>query len=327
MSQTSSKRKSRYERVRPISPFKVTARDREIVKSVYQYRFLTSEQITAIIGGSKQGVSRRLNLLFHSGWLDRPRAQLLLPDRLYARCNHSMIYALGKVGAKHLSVELDLPVSTVNWTAKNNELKSGFFLEHTLMVAQFMIMVQLACRKAKGVEFISREDVVNRRAEPFFANDKELGFDVHLFLRKGQQKSFTISVVPDAAFGLRFMDKPRGKNESFFFVEIDRATMPVRRVNLLRSSFYKKMFGYHHAWKEDVFEKTFHFRNARVLTVTTSRERIENMIEVGRQLDTRRKGLGMFLFVPQDIMSLEDPEVLFRRIWRSGNGKKCSILD
>jgi hypothetical protein len=134
-------------------------------------------------------------------------------------------------------------------------------------------------------------------------------------------------VVPDAAFGLRFMDKPRGKNESFFLIEIDRATMPVRRVNLLRSSFYKKMFGYHHAWKEDVFEKTFHFRNARVLTVTTSRERIENMIEVGRQLDTRRKGLGMFLFVPQDIMSLEDPEVVFRRIWRSGNGKKCSILD
>lgn len=53
--------------------------------------------------------------------------------------------------------ERDLPLTTVNWTAKNNELKSGFFLEHTLMVAQFMINAQLACKKMRRVEFISQE--------------------------------------------------------------------------------------------------------------------------------------------------------------------------
>ena len=327
MLQTINRRRSRYERVEPATPFKITSRDLAIVRSVYQHRFLTSVQITAIDGGSKQGVSRRLNLLFHSGWLDRPRSQLLMPERINARCNHSMIYALGNIGAKYLSAELDLPISTVNWTAKNNELKSGFFLEHTLMVAQFMILVRLACRRMRGIEFISQDEIINYRTEPILATDKELGFQVDLPLRQGQQKPFKLSVVPDAAFGLRFMGRSKGKNEAYFFVEADRATMPIRRSSLFRSSFYKKMIGYHHAWKGGVFEKTFHFRNARVLTVTTSQERIDNMIEVGREMDTRKRGLGMFLFVPQDILRLDEPEVVFRRIWLSGKDEKVSILD
>ena len=327
MPQISKKRKSRYAREKPVSPFMVTDRDLEIIRFVYQHRFLTSDQITALTGGSKQGVSRRLNLLFHSGWLDRPRSQLLMPGRLGARCNHSMIYALGKVGAKYLSAELDLSLSTVNWTAKNNELRSGFFLEHTLMVAQFMIKIQLACKKARGVEFISQDEIINKRTEPILANKKELGFQVNVFLRKNQQKPFTIAVVPDAAFGLRFLERPKGRNESYFFVEADRATMPIRRASLLRSSFYKKMLGYHHGWKNGVFEKTFSFRNARVLTVTTSQERIDNMIEVGRQMDSRKRGLGMFLFGSQDILNLDDPEDIFRQIWFSGKGEKVSILD
>lgn len=327
MLQLSKIRRSRYERVKPARPFKVTGRDLEIVRFVYQYRFLTSDQITALTGGSKQGVSRRLNLLFHSGWLDRPRSQLLIPDRIGARCNHSMIYALGKIGAKYLSAELDLSLSTVNWTAKNNELKSGFFLEHTLMVAQFMIKVQLACKKARGVVFISQDEIVNKRTEPIWANNKELGFQVNVYLRKNQRKPFIIAVVPDAAFGLRFLDKPKGRNESYFFVEADRATMPIRRASLLRSSFYKKMLGYHHAWKTGIFEKTFHFRNARVLTVTTSQERIDNMIEVGREMDTRKRGLGMFLFASQSILNLDDPKEVFMPVWFSGKGIKSSILD
>ena len=87
------------------------------------------------------------------------------------------------------------------------------------------------------------------------------------------------------------------------------------------------MLGYHHAWKNEVFNKTFHFRNARVLTVTTSQKRISNMIEVGRAIDTRKRGLGMFLFGSHDIMKRDAPKDIFKRVWLSGKGEKTSILD
>jgi hypothetical protein len=324
MPQSINQRRPRYERIKPASSFKITKRDLEIIRFVYQHRFLTTDLITALIGGSRQGVSRRLNLLFHGGWLDRPRSQLLMPERLDNRCNHAMIYALGNRGAKHLSIELDLPLSTVNWTAKNNELKNGFFLEHTLMVARFMVLVRLACKLMNGVEFISQEEIINKRKVLIEANSKELGFQINLNRRKGQRKPFIISLVPDAAFGLRFLDRSK---EKYFFFEADRATMPIRRASLLRSSFYKKMLGYHAVWEKRILGKTFHFRDVRVLTMTTSNERIENMIEVGREMDPRKKGLGMFLFTTQDLLSLEHPEKVFQKIWLSGNGIKCSVLD
>lgn len=327
MPQSHIPRRPRYERVAPSAPFKVTDRDLEIVHYVYQHRFLTSDQITALTGGSQQGVSRRLNLLFHAGWLDRPRAQLLMPDRLDKRCNHAMIYALGNNGAKYLSGELDLPLSTVNWTAKNSGLKNGFFFEHTLWVAEFMVMVRLACRKEKRLEFISQEEIVNSRRTLPAAPSKELGFEVEVLLRKDQRKPYRVPVVPDAAFGLRRLGSSKEQEEMYFFFEADRATMPIRRASLYRSSFYKKMLGYYHAWKTGTWGATFHFKNARVLTITTSMERIGNMVAMGREIDPWKKGLGMFLFAPRASFSLEQPEKVFERGWIAGNGKKVSILD
>ena len=327
MLQPHTPRRSRYERIALPSPFQVTERDLEIVHYVYQHRFLASEQIAALTGGSQQGVTRRLNLLFHAGWLDRPRAQLLIPDRLDRRCNHAMIYALGNNGARYLSEDLDLPLSTVNWTAKNSGLKNGFFFEHTLLVAEFMVMVRLACRKTRGLEFISQEEIVNRRRLVPAAPAKELGFEVKVLLREGQRKPLTVPVVPDAAFGLRRLDGPKDQAEMYFFLEADRATMPIRRASLYRSSFYKKMLGYYHAWKAGTWHETFSFKNARVLTITTSWERIDNMISMGREIDPWKKGLGMFLFAPRERFSLQHPERVLEPVWLAGNGKKVSIID
>lgn len=327
MSKSSSQRRPRYQRISPPPPFKLTKRDLSIVKWVHHYRFLTAEQICALTGGSTQGVTRRLNLLFHNGWLDRPRAQLLMPVRLDFRCNHSMIYALGNIGARYLATAYGLPLATVNWTSKNNRVHSGLFLEHTLLVAQFMVMIQLACRQVAGLEFISQEEIVSKRKAMVSGRNKELGFSVQLPMGSNQRKPFTVSVVPDAMFGLRHTLAGKGPRESYFFVEADRATMPIRRYNLMRSSYYKKMLGYYYAWKEGVFAKIFHFKHARVLTVTTSDQRIENMVEMGRQIDTWNKGLGMFLYLPQKELRLEQPAHIFEQTWVNGRAEKVRIID
>ena len=320
-------RRPRYQRTTPPPPFKLTQRDLAIVRWVHHYRFLTGEQICALTEGSVQGVTRRLNLLFHNGWLDRPRAQLLMAGRLNYRCNHSMIYALGTTGARYLAAAYGLPLATVNWTAKNNRVHSGLFLEHTLLVAQCMVMIQCACRQVDGLEFISQDEIVSKRQTYTSGAERELGFAVQLPMAKSQRKPFTITVVADAVFGLRRRLPRKGLRESYFFVEADRATMPIRRYNLIRSSYYKKMLGYYYAWKEGVFATTFPFEHARVLTVTTSHTRIANMVEMGRQIDTWNKGLGMFLYLPQKELRLEQPEHLLGEIWTSGRGEKVRIID
>ena len=327
MHKTPSQRRPRYQRSNPPPSFTLTKRDLAIVTWVYRYRFLTAEQICALAGGSTQGVTRRLNLLFHNGWLDRPRAQLLMPTRLDFRCNHSMIYALGNKGARYLAAAYGLNLANVNWTSKNNRVHSGLFLEHTLLVAQCMVIIQRACRQVDGLTFINQEEIVGKRKAVVSGGDKDLGFSVQLPMGNNQRKPFIVSVVPDAVFGLRHSERRKGARESYFFVEADRGTMPIRRYNLMHSSYYKKMLGYYYAWKEGMFAKSFHFKHARVLTVTTSDKRITNMVEIGRQIDTWNKGLGMFLYLPQKKLSLQEPEGIFKRIWTNGRGEKVSIID
>jgi hypothetical protein len=238
-----------------------------------------------------------------------------------------MVYALGDTGARYLAAAYGLPLGTGSWTAKNNQVHSGLFLEHTLLVAQFMVMIQLGCRRVEGLDFMGQEEIMAKGKAAESGRRRELEFSVTLPMGKNQKKPFVVSVVPDGIFGLRQQVKGGGVRESYFFVEVDRATMPIRRYNLLRSSYYKKMLGFYYAWKEGVFAKTFPFKHARVLTVTTSLERIANMVEVGRQIDTWHKGLGMFLFVPQKEIGLEEPERILGPVWINGRDEKVSIID
>jgi hypothetical protein len=82
----------RFKRDSAIAPFQLTERDYEIIRQVSRHRFLRSPQIVALAGGSPQQIVRRLQLLYHHGYLERPQAQLR-----YFRTggSHHMAYGLG----------------------------------------------------------------------------------------------------------------------------------------------------------------------------------------------------------------------------------------
>src|SRR5271166_1925834 len=71
-----SSRRPRFRRVEEPPPFQLTARDVAILHAVARYRFLSSTLIIRLIGGSAQQILRRLQLLFHHGYLDRPTSQV-----------------------------------------------------------------------------------------------------------------------------------------------------------------------------------------------------------------------------------------------------------
>jgi len=52
-----------------ISPMLLTPRDAEIVRLVARHRFLRSTHIISLAGGSPQQLLRRMQLLFHHGYL------------------------------------------------------------------------------------------------------------------------------------------------------------------------------------------------------------------------------------------------------------------
>jgi len=318
MNHENQKRGKRFQRDRSVK-FKLTGRDHDIIKWVYRHRFLSSEHLISIVGGSPQGILRRLNLLYHTGYLDRPQKQ-----RIIFGNNHCLVYGLGNMGARLIASEYDMPVEAVDWSRKNRETKE-IFLEHTLMVSKILTVFRLACRGRKDMEFIEPERLVRRRQKPPTIRTHSLSWKVKIKRGEyGQKRKLSFNIIPDSVFGLRMRQKKR-MVETYFFLEADRSTMPIKRMNFYRSSFYKKMTGYVASYRNGLFSEYFGFKKVRILTVTKSDERIKNMVKVSKDLHHSGNGYGLFLFTVDENIEIHNPERVFDQIWISGQGRKSSL--
>ena len=123
-----------------------------------------------------------------------------------------------------------------------------------------------------------------------------------------------IGVIPDAVFGLEYLDRDASANRAFFFLESDRSTMPLTRCDFEKTSFHRKLLAYEATWKQKLHQTRFGFHRFRVLTVTTSVDRTTNLVSV---CQTLRSARGLFLFT--DMSSLRATDALAVE-WQSANG-------
>jgi len=64
--------------------------------------------------------------------------------------------------------------------------------------------------------------------------------------------------------------------------------MPIMRVNVRQTSFFRKMTAYYETWKQGIHTSVYGIENFRVLTVTSSPERVENLIQANRGVNDGR---------------------------------------
>jgi hypothetical protein len=273
----------------------LTPRDLDILRAVYRHRLLRSTHLLDLVGGSRQATLRRLQLLFHHGYLDRPTMQL----DWYTRGSEPLVYALGNRGAEVLETEGLLRRGGIRWDTKNQGL-SRVFLHHTLAVAEVMVAFEVACRSREGVRFIPPEEIL--AGAPEATRRLRLPFRWQVEVRQGG-KHYRLGVEPDRVFGLRFEGAPENRQRAYFFLEADRGTMPVTRKELAQTSLLRKLLSYQETWQRELHREHFGIPNFRVLTVTTSRERVENLIEACRSLPG--SGSRLFLFTDQESLGRE----------------------
>jgi DNA-binding Lrp family transcriptional regulator len=269
----------RFNRSAKVPSIRLTPRDREILQHIHRHRFLRSDHLAVLLPGSPQQILRRLQRLYHHGFLERPRCQI----DYYQSGSRRMAYGIGNKGAASLKRELALPYHRLDWGQKNRVTR--LFLEHALLVSDVMVALEVTRRNKTDVRLITSDEIklpgdTGRKREPF---QWTVNIGGHI----------NCGIIPDRVFGLEFTDKSGRKNSSWFFLEADRATMPVRRAGLDRSSFYRKLLAYEATWKQNIHRTRFGWRRFRVLTVTTGEERMDHLIEACRNL---KHGHGMFLF-------------------------------
>ena len=288
----------RFKRSSEIPPFKLTDRDGEILKCVHRHRFLRSDHLTELTTGSPQQMLRRLQRLYHHGYLERPRCQI----DYYQSGSRRMAYGLGNKGAAWVKRGFSPSFRQLNWQRKNPI--GRLFLEHALLISDIMVAMELACRNRNDIRLLSPEDLhLPKVREPF-------QWKVNIGEKCG--------VIPDRVFGLEFDNK-----RCWYFLEADRATMPITRGNLDQTSFQRKLLAYEATWTQDIHRREFGIQRFRVLTVTTSPERVQGMIEACRKL---QHGRGLFLFTDTESFH-EQPDLLAHSWQAHRENESVGLLD
>jgi len=292
-------RSPRFKRAPPAASMQLTKRDREIIRLIHRHRFLRSHQIAALIGSSPQPVLRRLQLLYHHGYVTRPRAQLEYYERGGSR---PIVYGLGSKGGMLLKQELGI---TASWNEKGDI--GRMFLEHAILVSDVMVAIELACRKT-GVRLLYEDQLA-----------LETERDISQWQVRVREHGVTLGVVPDRVFALEYGDNGGHVQRVYFFLEADRGTMPVVRSGLAQTSFYRKLLAYEATWTQNIHERKLGIHRFRVLTVTTNAMRVKSLLDACSRL---KRGHGLFLFADRTVLEKD----VFSPVWQCGKSVKISSL-
>lgn len=240
------KRAARDQR-RPNPPgIMLNENDIDVIDAVYRSRVLSQAQLATWFFKHHNYAQRRLRLLYDHGYLDR---QFLLARG--GIMNSPVLYLLDERGRdvliEHRGYE------TVRWKASYNEVGIDF-LQHTLQVNECHMRVSVACRDHEALQLVQ------------WVGESELKSEYdYLQIMGSQGRRKRVSLIPDSYF---LIETPRGKTH--FFLELDRSTMKIER-------FVEKVLAYK-AYKESgLSEKRYNTKLFRVLTVTKSQERAENL--------------------------------------------------
>ncbi|MBL9184073.1 MAG: replication-relaxation family protein [Verrucomicrobiaceae bacterium] len=258
--------------------FQFTQRDLEILRHVAEHRFIRSEWLIKLAGGSRQQLLRRLNLLYHHGYLERPRCQL---DYYHEGGSKSLVYGLASRGAGRLRRDLDMPFERMDWTTRNKGI-GRLFLEHTLMVSDFMAALELDCRQRPDVRLLFAHELPQPKGRE---NHREpFRWTVDL---PGKRH---VGVVPDKVFALE-VTRPEGCVErTYYFLEADRGTMPIERRDIRQSSVMRKIISYQATMASKAHLIRLNVNRFRVLVLARNLERVRHLQTAIADLKISQRG-------------------------------------
>jgi hypothetical protein len=298
--------------------FTPVARDVQILYAIALLGCATAEQIEQLYytpGFSKKlnkkvtssSCQGRLRDLLREGYL-----RLIERYQLLREGKKPYIYALTDAGASFLARQLGCEVVDLPWRRTDTRLRADY-IEHLLLTNSFRTVVLRGVTDTPPLVLRTWHDDLTLKST--HASDK-----MRITGPTGKQQ--TAVLVPDGYFVLGNTSLyTGGDDEKAFMVEIDRATEPVFSNDEQRASWVRKIRMYLEYFKANGFyQQRYGTHKGRVLTITTSEQRMNNLIKMTEQAG----GMQRFWFTTFDLVTPKT--VLFTPIWRMANFNKMGAL-
>lgn len=259
-------------------PVQLAEGDTELFRLINHYRLLTRDHLAALTSRDPKRIHRRLLKLIENGYLKRRTPPL---------ARH--IYSMGSRGLSVLLTAGLISDEDAERRLREHELRDAT-LAHEMMIADIHVMLEIA----------SRESPVKLVA---WRQGKELAHTI-------DDGSETITIEPDAFFGLEDTRVPAAENRSYFLLEADRSTEPkVLRPGSIRfRDKFRKYTRYIHSGGHTAkYGKQY----IRVVTITQTTLRRNSLAADAERPDLVPENLRKyFLFGSRKDFSLDNPTLI-----------------
>lgn len=285
-------RRTWWERSATPPSYRLQPRDMDIIRAVFQHRFLRPAHIHALLGGSEQHLKRRLRFLWQDRYLERPRS--LRPLKVLTE---EIVYGLGKKGAQLLQhLKPELRVAELDWTETPKKQVGLPYIDHQLGIATFFVALRVACQEA-GIGFKWGGHFKRRR---------------HRLAVPGTRQV----LLPDGYFVLEFP----GRGAIHHFLEFDRGNVSLERMR-------ERYEGYFRVRKEKdrapLLRRGKHWDHNiphfRVITVTNDEDYLQSLRRIAREIGrnrAHRRSWRALMFTHLGAFDLEEPAKLLSPIFR-----------
>jgi len=269
----------------------LTERDKQILLSVHTYGFLTSHQIEALIFHTGRNLRslrsqchRRLQLLYHHGYLTRIRVRVVLGEG-----RKPFVYALDTLGAIEVAKGLSTSRCELNWRSKQTEIRDWQRLEHDIRNNDTWVVIERLVQAEK-------------LERPYWLTQRQLKAPTYKtklpFIIRNNQRKYK---APDSYFALKF---PGYHELAHCFYEEDRATESEKM-------WREKVDAYIQYRQQNHAATHFGSRNFRVLTKTVNEDRLAQL----KVWTERSGGDAMFWFTTELKVDIWQPTTLLEPIW------------
>ncbi len=252
-------------------------RDVEILKAVAELRVLTTDQLSRLFFPSASSTSTncrtRLRFLETAGFLKR-EYQLQAPTD--GRKPH--VFRITPAGIHMLIEEIGLDEDEFRWHRRARRL-SSLFLAHQLELNEVYVRFIVA--------FIVEAPSVRWQVREWYDDfDLKESHTATFSIRDDRGAEASVGVVPDGFMAIAPVPQWPLLH---FFIELDRGTMPVRARKRLGHGFQRKILAYNAFFRSPEIMTLYGTRRFRVLSVTTSFERLQNLKAATEGADGRSR--------------------------------------
>lgn len=248
-----NKRQSRHKRSKSANNMVLQKRDIEILKAVFQFRYLTRSQIQQLFDmKSVTRVNIRLRKLFDNKFLDRYYRPTIVGSS-------ETIYTIGISSCDIIAESLGVTNEEVKRRRRLDQTSRSKFLEHNLKVNDFRISLIYELYANSEFELKKWQD----------ARDCEIKFK---YRRTGRET--ITSIKPDGYFEFQYQNKLYS-----FFLELDLSTSSHTKLK-------EKLENYHQFKKNNLFKQKYGREIFYVLTITKTEKRACNLHQLTNQFNS-----------------------------------------